>query len=38
MACKAVAAAVVITAVAAFTFTYVAVNAICADDHWPDWA
>jgi hypothetical protein len=24
--------------VASFTFTYVAINAICDDDYWPDWA
>jgi hypothetical protein len=24
--------------VASFTFTYAAINSICDDDYWPDWA
>jgi hypothetical protein len=24
--------------IASFTFTYVAINALCDDDYWPDWA
>jgi hypothetical protein len=32
------AAALAVIAVASFSFTYVAINAICDDDYWPDWA
>lgn len=35
---KYLAAALAVIAVASFTFTYVAINAICDDDYWPDWA
>jgi hypothetical protein len=35
---KYLAAALTVIAVASFTFTYVAINAICDDDYWPDWA
>ena len=33
---KYLVAALVILAVASFTFTYVAINSICDDDYWPD--
>jgi hypothetical protein len=35
---KLTVAALAVIAVASFTFTYVAINAICNDDYWPDWA
>jgi hypothetical protein len=35
---KYVAVAVAIVAVATFTFVYVAINNMCGDDYWPDWA
>ena len=36
---KHLAIALAVIAVASFTFTYVAINAICDDDdYWPDWA
>lgn len=33
---KYLAAALAVIAVASFTFTYVAIDAICDDDYWPD--
>jgi hypothetical protein len=35
---KYVAAALAVIAVGSFVFTYVAINAICDDNYWPDWA
>jgi len=35
---KYVAVAVAIVAVATFTFVYVAINNMCDDNYWPDWA
>jgi|GEM_PF-4667461 hypothetical protein len=35
---KYLAAALAVIAVASFTLVYVAINAICDDDYWPDWA
>jgi hypothetical protein len=31
-------AALAVIAIASFTFTYAAINSICDDDYWPDWA
>jgi hypothetical protein len=35
---KYIVIALAVIAVASFTFTYVAINTICDDDYWPDWA
>jgi hypothetical protein len=34
---KYLVAALAVIAVASFTFTYAAINALCDDDYWPDW-
>jgi len=35
---KFLVAALTVIVIASFTFTYVAINALCDDDYWPDWA
>jgi len=35
---KYLAVGLAVMAIASFTFTYVAINALCDDDYWPDWA
>jgi len=35
---KWVLAGCAVLLVASFTFTYAAINALCDDSYWPDWA